>query len=484
MSKTTRKEHDCLGEMDVPDSLYYGIQTMRVQEISSISGIPVTIYPNMHKCLARIKKAAARANAAIGTLDEEIAGAICWAADEVLKGGYWDQFPLDIYQGGGYTCVNMNMNEVLSHLANEKLTGHKGHDRVHPNTHVNMGQSTNDVIPSATRLSVAPAIDALLPPLRDLARALRDKQSEFADVVKVGRTCLQDAVPMTLGQEFGGYATVVERQIKLIEVIRKDCFEIIVGASAVGTGIGSFPGYQEAFYRFLSEELGEPVWRTADLFDGMQNDDFYVQVSGLVKQTACAVSKIAKDFRILSSGPRAGFGEITIPSLSPGSSIMPGKINPIAPELVSLVAQQTCGNDLVITMGFEQGELEINVWMSTLYKNLFESFSLLTKMLPVFTEKCVKGVKANREQCSRHAHQTLALSTVVAATLGYEEGVRVSIHAASKNLSVREAVLDLGIMTEKEADLLLDPILLTDPDKMANALDTWRKQKISSGNAE
>ena len=474
-----RKEHDCLGEMELPDSVYYGIQTMRVQGISAISGIPVITYPYLHDRLIRIKKAAALANAEIGALDKEIADAIAWAADKVLAGGYEDQFPLDMYQGGGYTCVNMNVNEVLAHLANEKLTGHKGYDAVHPNTHVNMGQSTNDVVTSAERLAVAPAIDALLPPLRELGKVLRAKQKEFADVVKVGRTCLQDAVPMTLGQEFGGYATVVERQADLIAALRKDCFEIIVGATAVGTGMGSFPGYQEAFYKHMSKELGEPVKRTADLFDGMQNDDFYVQVSAMVKQAACAVSKIAKDFRILSSGPRAGFGEISVPSLSPGSSIMPGKINPIAMELMSQVAQQTCGNDLVISMAFEQGELEINVWAPTLYKNLFESFSLFTKALPVFTEKCVRGVTANRERCNEQAHATLALSTVVAATLGYEEGVRVSLYAHEKNLTVRQTVKELGIMTDAEANLLLDPMLLTDPDKMAKALDTWRKQKAA-----
>lgn len=472
-----RKEHDCIGEMELSDSVYYGIQTERVRRLSNISGIPVIIYPQMHDRLAHIKKAAARANKAIGALDGEIADAICDAADTVLKGGWEGQFPLDMYQGGGYTCVNMNMNEVLAHIANEKLTGHKGYDRVHPNTHVNMGQSTNDTIPSAMKLAVAPVIDALVAELKKLHRALKAKQAEFADVVKVGRTCLQDAVPMTMGQEFSGYARFVERQILALGNLRPGCFELIIGASAVGTGIGSFPGYADAFYRFLAEDLGEPVRADENLFDGMQNDDFYVVVSAAVKQAASGVSKIAKDFRILSSGPRAGFGEIALPSLSPGSSIMPGKINPIMPELMSQVAQQVCGNDVAISMAFEQGELEINVWAPTLYKNLFESFSLLTKALPEFTARCVSGIVANRDACRAQANATLALSTVVAATLGYEEGVRVSKYAHEHGLSVKDAVVSLGIMNETDAVQLLDPLLLTDTEKMRRVLSEWRNKQ-------
>jgi aspartate ammonia-lyase len=465
--------------MELPDSVYYGVQTERVRQLSNISGIPVITYPQLHDRLAHVKKAAAKANKAIGALDGEVADAICAAADKVLAGGFEDQFPLDMYQGGGYTCVNMNMNEVLAHIANEKLTGHKGYDRVHPNTHVNMGQSTNDTIPSAMKLAVAPVIDALVVELEKLHRELKKKQAEFADVVKVGRTCLQDAVPMTLGQEFSGYARFVERQIPVLKGLRAGCFELIIGASAVGTGIGSFPGYADAFYRFLAEDLGEPVRADENLFDGMQNDDFYVAVSAAVKQVAAGISKIAKDFRLLSSGPRAGFGEITLPSLSPGSSIMPGKINPIMPELMSQVAQQVCGNDVAISMAFEQGELEINVWAPTVYKSLFESFSLLTKALPEFTSRCVAGIVANRAACDAHARATLALSTVVSAILGYEEGVRVSKYAHANGLSVKDAVLRLGIMNEADATSLLDPVLLTDTAKMTRALSDWRKKRVT-----
>lgn len=473
----TRIERDCLGEMEIPDDLYYSIQTTRVMGVSGVLGEQVIKYPYLHRALTQMKKAAALANAEIGALSPEIAQAIAWACDQVLTGKYDDQFPLDMFQGGGYTCVNMNINEVVGNLANEHLTGHKGQDKVHPNTHVNMGQSTNDVVTSAEHLCIYPALDLLAPELDKLADAFQGKADEFADVVKVGRTCLQDAVPLTLGQEFGGYAEFCRRQAANIRGLRDECFELIVGATAVGTGMGAAPGYQEAFYKHLSAQLGENVRSTKNLFDGMQNDDFCVKVSAAVKQAACGISKIAKDLRIMSSGPRAGFGEITLPSLSPGSSIMPGKINPILPELVSQVAQQTCGNDVVISMAFEQGELEISVWAPTLYKNLFESFDLLTKVIPLFIEKCINGIEANRERCSKEARETIALSTVVAATLGYPEGVKVSHYAQEHNLAVADAVLEMGIMTKEEADLLLDPALLVDPARMSEAIAKWKKQK-------
>lgn len=475
----SRIEKDCLGQMEVPDDVYYGIQTLRVMGVSGVLGEKVIKYPYLHRALVQMKKAAALANKDIGALEERKAEAIAWACDQVLTGKYDDQFPLDMFQGGGYTCVNMNVNEVIGNLANEHLTGHKGQDEIHPNTHVNMGQSTNDVVTSAEHLCIYPALDKLAPELDNLAKAFARKSLEFADVIKVGRTCLQDAVPLTLGQEFGGYAEFCRRQAENIRSLRAECFYLLVGGTAVGTGLGAAPGYQQAFYKHLSEQLGEDVKSCADLFDCMQNDDFCVKVSAAVKQAACGISKIAKDLRIMSSGPRAGFGEISLPSLSPGSSIMPGKINPILPELVSQVAQQTCGNDVVISMAFEQGELEISVWAPTLYKNLFESFDLLTKVIPLFIDKCVNGITANRERCEKEARETIALSTVVAATLGYPEGVRVAKYAQTHNLAVADAVLQMGIMTKEEADFLLDPALLVNPEKMSEAIAQWKAKKAS-----
>ena len=475
-----RTEHDCLGEMELPDSVYYGIQTARVLRNSAISGMAVIYYPYLHERLAHMKKAAALANHAVGALEPDIKDAIIYATDRILKEDWRAQFPLDMYQGGGFTCVNMNMNEVIANIANEKLTGHKGYDRVHPNTHVNMGQSTNDMIPSVMKLAIAPALDKLVAEIRCLHAALHEKQTDFSDIIKVGRTCLQDAVPMTLGQEFSGYSRFVERQITALTTLRQECFRLIVGATAVGTGIGSFPGYQNAFYHHLSDVLQEDVVPCDNFFDGMQNDDFYLQVSGTLKIGACGISKIAKDLRLLSSGPRAGFAEITLPALTPGSSIMPGKINPVLPELASLTAQQICGNDMAITMGFEQGELEINVWASTLYKNLFESFTLLTNMLPAFTQRCIKGITANKVTCAQYANDTLALSTMISAIFGYEEGVRVAQYASEHHSSVKEAVLQLGVLNSKDADYLLDPQLIINPEAMSHAIYQWRNKNNES----
>jgi aspartate ammonia-lyase len=453
--------------MELPDDLYYGVQTKRASDNFPISGCPVARYPLYIECLGRIKRAAAMANKACGALEPAIADAIAAAADKVIKGDFLDQFPLDIFQGGGFTSQNMNMNEVLAHLANEALTGHKGYDRVHPNTHVNKGQSTNDVMPSALRLFCAPAIDALVAELEATRAVLATKEKEFADVVKVGRTCLQDALPITLGQEFSGYKCFVERQIEAFVAIRPECFVLTVGGTAIGTGVGAFPGYADAFYRFLSEDLGENARSDANLYDGMQNVDFYVRLHALVKSTACGLSKIARDMRLLSSGPRAGLGEITLPAVQAGSSIMPGKINPVMPEVVNQVAYQICGNDMAVTMAVEGGELDLNVWEPVHLKNIGESFMILTNALREFTGRCLAGVTANRAACARDSHNTLALATVVSAILGYEEGVRVAQYAEKKNLSVHEAVLELGLMNEQDADKLLDPMLLTDPGKSA-----------------
>lgn len=474
----SRIEKDCLGQMEVPDDVYYGIQTLRVMGVSGILGEKVIKYPYLHRALVQMKKAAALANKEIGALDERRAEAIAWACDKVLTGKYDDQFPLDMFQGGGYTCVNMNVNEVIGNLANEHLTGHKGQDEVHPNTHVNMGQSTNDIVTSAEHLCIYPALDKLAPELDKLADAFAKKAIEFA-------RCHQGWQNVPSGcRSLNAWARIrrlrrifARRQAENIRSLRAECFYLLVGATAVGTGLGAAPGYQEAFYKHLSVQLGEDVKSTADLFDGMQNDDFCVKVSAAVKQAACGISKIAKDLRIMSSGPRAGFGEITLPSLSPGSSIMPGKINPILPELVSQVAQQTCGNDVVISMAFEQGELEISVWAPTLYKNLFESFDLLTKVIPLFIDKCINGITANRDRCAKEAKETIALSTVVAATLGYPEGVKVAKYAQEHNLAVADAVLEMGIMTKEEADMLLDPALLVNPEKMAEVIARWKGEK-------
>ncbi len=472
----TRIERDCLGEMAIDDSHYYGIQTTRMMKVSGAAGFPVNVYPDMHIALCQIKKAAALANADIGAMKPEIAKAIAEAADKVIAGGYEAEFPLDMWQGGGYTCVNMNVNEVLGNLANEILTGHKGQDRVHPNTHVNMAQSTNDTIPSATHLAIVPRLDKIVAELKLLQASFAKKAEEFKDIVKVGRTCWQDALPVTLGQEFGGFASVTAGLIKKLQAVRPGCLELIMGGNAVGTGLGAAPGYMDAFYKHISEEVGEKVTPMENIFDGFQNSNQVLVVSAVVKEIACTLSKICKDLRLMSSGPRAGWMEINLPALSPGSSIMPGKINPTVPEMVIQIAHQVIGNDVAITVAIDEGELDLNVWDSTFYKCLFESLQIVAGEIGIFREHCIDGITANVERCREEAEGSIALSTVVAATFGYPKGVEVAHYCEKNHCNVKDAVVAMGLMTKEQAVVLVDPALMANPEKMAPIVARFKKE--------
>ena len=475
MSKT-RIERDCLGEMAIDDSHYYGIQTTRMMKVSGAAGFPVNVYPDMHIALCQIKKAAALANADIGAMKPEIAKAISDAADKVIAGGYEGEFPLDMWQGGGYTCVNMNVNEVLGNLANEILTGHKGQDTVHPNTHVNMAQSTNDTIPSATHLAIVPRLDKIVAELKLLQASFAKKAEEFKDIVKVGRTCWQDALPVTLGQEFGGFASVTAGLIKKLQAVRPGCLELIMGGNAVGTGLGAAPGYMDAFYKHISEEVGEKVTPMENIFDGFQNSNQVLVVSAVVKEIACTLSKICKDLRLMSSGPRAGWMEINLPALSPGSSIMPGKINPTVPEMVIQIAHQVIGNDVAITVAIDEGELDLNVWDSTFYKCLFESLQIVAGEIGILREHCIDGITANVERCREEAEGSIALSTVVAATFGYPKGVEVAHYCEKNHCNVKDAVVAMGLMTKEQAVVLVDPALMANPEKMAPIVARFKKE--------
>lgn len=474
MSSTTRLERDCLGEMQIPDTCYWGIQTERMRHVSGAAGLPIIFYPDIIRALAAIKKAAARANIAIGALAPDIGKAIEAAADEVAAGKFDSQFPLDMWQGGGYTCLNMNVNEVIGNLANEILTGHKGQDTVHPNTHVNKAQSTNDTIPSATHLAIAPRIDRIAGELLNLEKVFTAKAEAFSQTVKVGRTCWQDALPLTLGQEFGGFASLIKRLRAKLLKLRPGCFEIVMGGSAVGTGLGADPGYREAFYKALSEILGESVSPADNLFDGFQNPDFIVSVSGAIKEIAASLSKIAKDLRLMSSGPRSGWMEINLPAVSPGSSIMPGKINPTVPEMVIQVSHQVIGNDVAISLAYDEGELDLNVWDATFYKCLFENLQLVENSLLIFRRDCVEGITANTEHCRMEADSSIALSTVIATVFDYPLGVKVAHYAQQRGITVKEAVLEMGLMSREQADTMLDPLLMTDPDQMARAVAAFK----------
>ncbi len=452
-----RTEEDSLGTMQLDDTLYYGIQTERARRTFAVSGKTIDDYPFYIRSIVDIKRAAALANKHIGALDPAIADAIVQACDDYCDGFFTGQFPLDMLQGGGGTSTNMNVNEVLANRANEILTGEKGYGRVHPNTHVNMCQSTNDVIPSAMKISCVDFIDGLLTVLRELEDVLAQKTGEFAHVVKLGRTCLQDAVPLTLGQEFGGYHAFVQRQKKQLEALRGDFLAIPLGATAVGTGMGAQPGYVEKVFTYLCDLTGLELHQEDNLFDGLQNGDMYVALSARLKALATGLSKIASDLRLLSSGPRAGLGEISLPPVQPGSSIMPGKVNPVIAELVNQVCYRICGNDITVTMAVEGGELDLNVWEPVIVSALFDSFMLLTKLIPRFAQDCLAGILANKEICLEYAGSSLALSAVIAAKFDYATGCRVAAYAQEKRLSIFEACVQMGILSREDAGRMLDP---------------------------
>lgn len=478
-----RTEHDSIGNLEVPADAYYGIQTERARRHFDVSGRTIGDHPVFIHAIAAIKKAAALANKEVGTLDPEAADAICAAADEVMQGKLSAEFPMDVFQGGGGTSANMNVNEVVANRANEILTGHKGYDRVHPNTHVNMGQSTNDVIPAAMHLAFHEYLTELAKSLEYLEGTLKQKTEEFKDVVTISRTCLQDAVPITLGQEFSGYSSFVQRHVALTKETARACLTLPLGATAVGTGLGAFAGYIDKVYPHLAEITASPVVKDENLFDGLQNSDAYLKVSGALKSVATGLGKMARDLRLLSSGPRSGFGEIELPAVQPGSSIMPGKINPVMPELINQICYQVCGNDVAITAAVEGGELDLNVWEPVIVKCVAESSTLLTRGIRLFTDHCVSGIKANENVCRKYAESSLAISTVASALFGYERGTEVAKTAFAHGISAKQATIDLGLLTPQEAETLMDPLMLTDYQRSGHILAV-RKEGTAKVNPE
>lgn len=476
-----RKDTDLLGSMMVPQSAYYGIQTLRAVENFAVSGRTAADIPHLLYSIAAIKLAAAKANAKIGALDGEIANVIVKASKEVMDGELDEHFPIDIFQGGGGTSTNMNMNEVIANRANEIATGKIGYDFVQPNTHVNMGQSTNDVIPASIKMTCRVHIKKLLVEIEKLEQVLLEKTHDFSEMIKLGRTCLQDAVPMTFGQQFSGYHSQVRRLKEVLATANEDALALPLGGTAVGTGLSTHEGYLEAVYQELKEVTGEGYKPEDNFFDGMQNGDFYLEISSQLKKLAAFLSKMATDFRIQGSGPRSGFNELIVPAVQPGSSIMPGKINPVIPELVNQVAYQVIGNDVAVTMAVEGGELDLNVWEPIIIKALFESCILLTNVIPIFINKCLRDLKVNESVSQRYAQESTALATVIATLFGYQMGSRVAKAAHEQQCSVKEVVLAQKLLTPEQADYLLDPMVMTDPQKSAAAIKRYQQEKGSAG---
>jgi len=457
-----RIEKDFLGSLQIPGTAYYGVQTMRAAENFKITGISLSINPIFINSLAYVKKAAALANNKLGLLDKTKTKAIVHACDEIVKGGYYDQFIVDMLQGGAGTSTNMNANEVIANIAIEKLGGKKGdYSKVHPNNDVNMSQSTNDAYPTAFRIALYLSTLNLLKTVSELKASMRKKEKEFRHVIKMGRTQLQDAVPMTLGQEFGAYAEMIDEDMKRIKEAMGLITEINMGATAIGTGINSHPDYAALVCGYLKQITGIPLSVSINLVEATQDTGAYIQVSGVFKRFAVKLSKICNDLRLLSSGPRAGFNEINLPPLQPGSSIMPGKVNPVIPEVVNQIAFQVIGNDLTITMAAEAGQLELNVMEPVIAFRLFDTISILNNGCRTLYEKCINGITANVEVCRKYVENSIGLVTAMVPFIGYEKSSEIAKEALSTGKSVYELIVERNVISKETLDIIMSPENMT-----------------------
>lgn len=457
-----RTEKDSLGEKAVSQDAYYGVQTVRALENFPLTGIPV--HKELIFALAEIKRAAAMANMHTGMLTAVMGEAIVQAANEVIAGNYLDQFVVDSIQGGAGTSINMNMNEVLANRALEILGRGKGdYDFCSPNTHVNMSQSTNDTIPTALKIASYRMAQELVTTMAGLKKELTQKEAEFQDVLKMGRTHLQDAVPIRLSQEFGAYSEVVGRDMKRITQAAEEMLTVNIGATAVGTGLNAKPEYVEKAMVQLSAQLGVKLESATNLVDGTQNTDAYTTLSAALKVSAMNLSKICNDIRLMASGPITGLQEINLPARQPGSSIMPGKVNPVMIEVVNQVAFQVAGNDQSICMASEAGQFELNVMGPVTIFNLLQSLKVMKNGLDVFTRYAVSGMEANVENCRKYVEESYGIITALNPYLGYETAAKVVGQAIETGMNIKEICKVHGLLSEKELDTILDPREMTTP---------------------
>lgn len=458
----TRMEKDSLGERPVPAGAYYGIETVRAVENFPVSGL--RFHPDFLWALAAIKKACALANRALRRLDARRAGAIIRASGEIMAGKMRDQFVTDALQSGAGVSIHMNMNEVIANRALEILGCPRGdHASLHSHDHVNMGQSTNDVVPTALRLAVLKIAKEFMTVSRDLEKALLQKAREFRTVVKSGRTHLQDAAPVTLGQEFGGWAHQLEKGRERVGRIVGGMLELGIGGSAVGTGLNTSLRYRRQVVRNLNAITGFPLKSSRNLFAVMQNDADFAAVSGSLRDYALSVIQIANDLRLLSSGPHTGFGEIRLPALQPGSSIMPGKINPVIPEVAVQVGYQVVGNDVAIAFAAASGECELNVMRPVIIHNLMQSFEILKNVLGILEKRCVRGIKANVEKCRSNAESSFGIAAALNPYIGYSKAAECVKEATASGRTLRETVLAKRLLGEKKLNEILSPKRLTQP---------------------
>ena len=460
-----RKEKDSMGVLEVPDDRYYGAQTQRSLNNFKIGG--ERFQRELIRAYGILKKAAASVNEKAGKLDSKLAGVIREAADEVIEGNLDDHFPLVVWQTGSGTQSNMNFNEVIANRAIEKLGGELGSKNpVHPNDHVNMGQSTNDTFPTAINIAAVEAtINQLLPGLKKLMKSLVKKEKEFDAIIKLGRTHLQDATPLSLGQEFSGYASALRHGISRIEKALDHCYELAMGGTAVGTGINSFEGFGEQVADEISSLTGLPFKTAENKFEALGGQDSIVELSSALKTVSGSLFKIANDIRWLASGPRSGIGEILIPANEPGSSIMPGKVNPTQCEAMTMVCTQVMGNDVTISVAGASGNFELNVYRPVIAYNIIQSIRLLTDACDSFRVHCVDGIEANEERIRLNLYNSLMLVTALNPHIGYDKAAGVAKKAYEDNLSLREAIIDLGYMSGEEFDQLVQPEKMIRPEK-------------------
>ena len=450
-----RIEHDSMGEVRVPKEAKWAAQTQRAVENFPISGLRIDRY--LIAALAALKGAAAMVNARLKVVDADVARAIDDVAAEIAAGQWDDEFPIDVFQTGSGTSSNMNMNEVIATLASEKLG-----KAVHPNDHVNASQSSNDMFPAAIHIAATRSIiEELIPALEHLAKALRKKQRQFKDVVKSGRTHLMDATPVTLGQEFGGYAAAVEHGVERLQSALARIGELPLGGTAVGTGLNAPKGFARAVIKRLVDESGLPLSEARDHFEAQGTRDALVECSGVLRTIAVSLYKVANDLRWLSSGPRTGLAEIHLPDLQPGSSIMPGKVNPVVPEAVCQVVAQVFGNDAAVAFGGAAGNLELNVMLPVIARNLLEAIRLLANVSRAFADKCIAGIEADEERCRTYALSSPSISTSLTPYIGYEETAKVTKQAMEQGKTLREVVLERGLLSEEEVDRALDVMAMT-----------------------
>jgi aspartate ammonia-lyase len=462
----TRTEKDLLGEKQVPAEAYYGVQTARALENFPISGVAINHYPGFIEAWAVVKLAAARANTDVGAMDKQTLAAIEQATDAVMKGQYHDQFPVDWYQGGAGTSTNMNANEVLANIALEKTGRQKGdYTAISPNDHLNMSQSTNDSYPTAIKMALIMRNDRLVTELQELVASFRAKGNSFIDIVKMGRTELQDAVPMTVGQEFHAFAASIESEIAVLKEAERHLYSVNMGATAIGTGLNAPKGYAAKTAEHLAKLTGKPITPATDMVAATWDQQGFVAYSAALKSVAIKLSKIASDLILLTSGPRAGLGEINLPALQPGSSIMPGKVNPVIPELVNLVTFRVMGNDYTVTLAAHSGQLQLNAYEPIEGLATMESQHLLFNTSKVFRTRCVDGITVNEKVLERYLETTVGIVTALNPVVGYKKATELANEAYGSGKGILEVIREKKVLTEEQIKDLLDPVKLTQLDK-------------------